>query len=265
MPVPQGTDSDDARYPGVPVGDLELLRIETGVLWDRDNRGRIRGPVDLALGVAAEGIFAAVGQEVPDDVAIPVLVLAESGTPTPPSRAEPPAFIRACRDALTASLGGDLALSGGPSYYIEPPIRFATHAGVLRSDSPYADAVLNRRPEVWEPDEWADLVRGGAGALWAMMLHEDRVVSICHTPGSRPGRTRPAAEAGTWTAPDFRGRGYAAATTAAWADLLSSHCPHLFYSTSAENHSSQRVAERLGLRPIGWTWKLTRTDASQSS
>ncbi|MFF3665559.1 GNAT family protein [Microtetraspora malaysiensis] len=49
-----------------------------------------------------------------------------------------------------------------------------------------------------------------------------------------------------------------AATTAAWADLLSADCPHLFYSTSADNLSSQRVAGRLGLRAIGWLWKLTR-------
>ncbi|MGH3847428.1 MAG: GNAT family N-acetyltransferase, partial [Pseudonocardiaceae bacterium] len=63
-----------------------------------------------------------------------------------------------------------------------------------------------------------------------MVLAEDRVASICHT----PGRTTTAAEAGTWTAPEFRGRGYAAATTAVWADVLSPHCPHLFYSTSAE-------------------------------
>ncbi|MGI5488566.1 hypothetical protein [Microtetraspora malaysiensis] len=51
---------------------------------------------------------------------------------------------------------------------------------------------------------------------------------------------------------------YAAATTAAWADLLSADCPRLFYSTSADNLSSQRVAERLGLRGIGRLWKFTK-------
>ncbi|WP_066951337.1 GNAT family N-acetyltransferase [Microtetraspora fusca] len=73
-----------------------------------------------------------------------------------------------------------------------------------------------------------------------------------------PRRTRAGAEAGTWTDPAFRGRGYAAATTAAWAGLLSADCPHLFYSTSADNLSSQRVAGRLGLRAIGRLWKLTK-------
>ncbi|WP_285705441.1 GNAT family N-acetyltransferase [Microtetraspora sp. NBRC 16547] len=113
------------------------------------------------------------------------------------------------------------------------------------------------RPGNWEPEEWEELVGGGEGAPWSMIIEGDQVVSICHT----PRRTSAGAEAGTWTSPAFRGRGYAAATTAAWADLLSTECPHLFYSTSADNHSSQRVAERLGLRHIGWLWKLTRTPA----
>jgi hypothetical protein len=35
--------------------------------------------------------------------------------------------------------------------------------------------------------------------------------------------------------------------------------PHgrlLFYCTGVENRSSQRVTERLGLRRIGWIWRL---------
>lgn len=88
-----------------------------------------------------------------------------------------------------------------------------------------------------------------------MVVDDGRVVSMCHTPRiSSAG-----AEAGTWTDPKFRGRGYAAAATAAWADLLAATSPFLFYSTTADNRSSQRVAERLGLRQIGWLWKLSRT------
>src|SRR4029078_8440652 len=78
-------------------------------------------------------------------------------------------------------------------------------------------------------------------------------VSICHTPG--PLRPR-AAECGVWTQPSARGRGYAAATAAVWDDLLRPTGRILFYSADATNRSSQRVAERLRLRPIGWTWRL---------
>jgi RimJ/RimL family protein N-acetyltransferase len=257
VPTSQEPESADAGQPAVSLGDLELLRIETALLWDLDRLGRIRGPVEFAVGIAGDGVTAAVGQDVPDDVALRVLARATSAAPPQPG--ESPSFLRACREMLTAGQLGDLALSGGPSYYVEPPICFASNARVLRSDSPYVDEVLSRRPDVWEPDEWIDLIRGGAGAPWAMVLQEDRVASICHT----PGRTTMAAEAGTWTAPEFRGRGYAAATTAAWADLFSPHCPYLFYCTSAENYSSQHVAQRLGLRPIGWTWKLTRAPATE--
>lgn len=250
----------DHDHPAEALSDLDLLRIETGVLWDLDARRRVRGPVELAVAVATDGITAAVGQWVSGDVATRVMDLAAGGVPS--SRpGEAPSFVNACRELLAAETPGELALSGGPSYYVAPPIHFAGQVRVLRSDSPHADQVLNRRPGNWEPDEWIDLVSGGTGAPWAMVLNRDRVVSICHT----PGRTATAAEAGTWTAPEFRGHGYAAATTAVWADLLAPHCPYLFYSTSAANRSSQHVAERLRLRPIGWTWKLTRTGAARSS
>jgi hypothetical protein len=33
---------------------------------------------------------------------------------------------------------------------------------------------------------------------------------------------------------------------------------YLFYSTDAENLSSQRVARRLNLRALGWMWRLGR-------
>jgi len=202
--------------------DLELLRIEMGVLWDFDARGRIRANVDLVIGIAAGGRVTAIGQHVSDD--------------------------RAAELAARENLDG---MHGGPSYYVEKPIVYEHDIPVVRSDSPHATDVLTMRPDNWQPDEWVELVNGGAGAPWAMVLHKNRVVSICHSPRNKPT----GAEAGTWTDPEFRGRGYAAATTAAWSEMLSTH---LFYSTSAENYSSQHVAERLGLRPIGWIWKLEK-------
>lgn len=211
------------------VSDLELLRIEMGVLWNLDARGRIREPIELAIGIAADGVIAAVGQHVPDGVAANLLA-------------------RDTPELLMEMQTPDLVLSSGPSYYVDKPIRPTCDARIVRSDRP--DAVHDLRPDNWEPEEWTELVNGGAGAPWAMVIHGNRVVSICHS----PRRTSVGAEAGTWTDPEFRGRGYAAATTAAWSEMLDLH---LFYSTSSDNYSSQRVAERLGLRPIGWIWKLS--------
>jgi RimJ/RimL family protein N-acetyltransferase len=86
-----------------------------------------------------------------------------------------------------------------------------------------------------------------------MILDGGCAVSICHTPGLV--RTH-AAECGVWTQPAFRGRGYAAAVTSEWAAIMRSSGRYLFYSTDSDNASSQRVAERLRLRLIGWTWCL---------
>ena len=108
------------------------------------------------------------------------------------------------------------------------------------------------RPQGWESGEWAALVEGDLDG-WAIALRDGEVVALCHTSAA----TARAAEVGVWTRPDARGRGYAAAVTAAWAGVQAPSGRRLFYSTSVDNRSSQRVAARLGLRPLGWMWKLT--------
>ncbi|MEO3871397.1 GNAT family N-acetyltransferase [Nonomuraea sp. B12E4] len=227
--------------------DVDLLGIEIGVIWRLDDRDRLPGPEEMVVGVAADGMTAAVGAGVPGPLAARLLDLVAGATPSAPGR--PPEVLAQCR----ALLEPDLAVSGGPSYLVHPPVRFDAPVEVLRSDDPaHARRVRPLRPGVWEPEEWEVLVGGGAGAPWAMAVEDGQVVAICHSARHTPA----GAEAGTWTSPPFRGRGYAAATTAAWAGLLPG--THLFYSTSADNHSSQRVAARLGLRPIGWLWHLTR-------
>lgn len=237
-------------------GDLELLQIEITVLWEVDDQGRLRGPDELVLAAATNGITAAVAHSVPGDLAAALLDTVGRAT-LPPATAQPPAAIQECRALLAQAAPGRLVLSGGPSYLLSPPIRYERPAVVLRSDSPDAASVRGARPDNWEPDEWEELVTGGTGAPWAMIIDHGRVATICHT----PRRSAIGAEAGTWTDPEYRGRGYAAAATAAWADLLAGSCPYLFYSTSTDNHSSQRVAERLRLRHLGWLWKLSRTSA----
>ncbi|MFB4264504.1 GNAT family N-acetyltransferase [Nonomuraea sp. GTA35] len=235
--------TDEAR-------DVDLLQIELGVIWRLDERGRLPGPEDMVIGVAAGGMTAAVASGVPDELAERLLSLVTASTPTPPNLGTPPDVLAACR----ALLGGEkVKVSGGPSYLVTPPLRAGLAVEVLRSDSAEHLHLVRSlpRPGSWEPDEWAELTSGRAGAPWAMVAEDGQVVSICHS----ARLTRLGAEAGTWTSPACRGRGYAAATTSAWADQLPGI--HLFYSASADNHSSQRVAQRLRLRPLGWFWHLT--------
>ena len=153
---------------------------------------------------------------------------------------------------------GDLQWTGGPSYLIEPGTHFATTVHIERSDTSNGERLRAANPGNWEPIEWDELLDGRLGP-WAIATEAALVVSICHTP--RPMMAR-AAECGVWTHPDSRGRGHAAAVTSAWAEIVRPSERHLFYSTDAANQSSQAVARRLSLRPLGWTWCL---DVARSS
>jgi RimJ/RimL family protein N-acetyltransferase len=150
--------------------------------------------------------------------------------------------------------GDSLAFAAGPSFLIEEDTRFDAAVHLERSDTSRVARWRDANPGNWHPVEWNELLDGCLGP-WTFAIEDERVVSICHTP--RPLSAR-AAECGVWTDPAFRGRGYAAAVTSAWAALLRPSGRYLFYSTDAENLSSQRVARRLRLRPLGWTWRLTR-------
>jgi predicted GNAT family acetyltransferase len=89
-------------------------------------------------------------------------------------------------------------------------------------------------------------------APWCVALEGDEIASIAFA-----ARLGPAgAETGVATVPALRGRGFAAAATAGWASLPALDGRTLFYSTSRTNLSSQRVAQRLGLRFIGATFSI---------
>lgn len=236
---------DDQRAPR----NVELLQIEIATIWGADARGRIGGPHYLAVGAAADGLVAAAASAVPDSLATELLrvVADDAATPTP---GHPPASLARCRALLTSTLG-DVAVSSGPSYLIPPELAIDVPATIVRSTDRDAD-LRAANPGNWEAAEWQGLLDGMLGP-WAMALDGPRVVAICHTPAA----SESAVEAGVWTDPDFRGRGLAAAVTAEWAEVVRPTKKWIFYSTFADNLSSQRVAARLRLPLIGWLWKLT--------
>lgn len=218
-------------------------------LWRTDGRGRLDAPHHLVVGAAADGHTTLVGAAVPDRLAA-TLRRTVASDPVPTAPGQPPPSLRQCQALLRQELG-PVELSSGPSYLVPTDVRYDADATVVQSGSPDAATLHQANPGNWEPDEWADLLAGKLGP-WAMVVAGTTVVSICHTPAS----SSHGAEAGTWTRPDRRGRGYAAAATAAWASLFTGG-QQLFYSTSAANQSSQRVAARLNLRLIGWLWKVS--------
>ena len=248
--------------------NLQLLEIEIDTLWATDPHGRLvleksrgwqgRKAPHLVIAVSDDGQVAAIGSEVPDDLAAELRAAVAKG----PATADPatqPASIARCGQLLRDSLGR-VVLSASPAYVIPPGTAFFQPAArIVRSDGEETETLRGQNPKGanWSPDEWQLLLDGAFGP-WAVAMVGKQIISICHS----ARLTDRGAEAGVWTDPDFRGRGHAAAVTAAWASLLAPSGRHLFYSTSANNVSSQRVAARLSLRPIGWRWQISTPPAA---
>jgi RimJ/RimL family protein N-acetyltransferase len=228
-----------------PPTDLVLLAIQAEGAFD--GRGRLRDLYGVTIACTTEGQALWVGGGVPDDLATELISLFD-GAPTDP--AARPSALEPSRRLLERN-GRVLRCSAGPSFVFPDTVPRRLDAHLERSDGPTA-ALREANPGNWHPVEWDELLDGRLGP-WVMVVDRGRVVSICHTP--RPVTAR-AAECGVWTHPAFRGRGLGAAVTAEWAAVMRSPGRHLFYSTEAQNLSSQGVARRLGLRPLGWTWRL---------
>ncbi|KML48194.1 GNAT family acetyltransferase [Burkholderia cepacia] len=90
-------------------------------------------------------------------------------------------------------------------------------------------------------------------APWCAAVVDGEVVSVAFA----ARLSDVGAELGVATAPAFRGRGLAAAVTAAWSRLPSLRTRTLFYSTDSNNRASQRVASRLGLALRGRTLRIS--------
>jgi RimJ/RimL family protein N-acetyltransferase len=238
-----------------PLTDLELLEIQEEM--SMDDRGRLAGVCGVTIAVARDGQALFVGAEVPDAL-VPALVDAVDRSPLVSAPDIEPPGLAACREIL-APCCAPLSMNAGPYYLFEPEVRTRTRTPIVRSDRAPNGRLRQLNPGNWGEQEWEELLAGELGP-WAMAQVDGRVVSICHTP--RP-MTERAAECGVWTHPDYRGRGYATEVTGTWAEILRPSGRYLFYSTDARNLSSQHVAARLGLRPIGWTWHLGRADPGQ--
>lgn len=261
--------------------DLRLLLAETRVLWGTDSWGRHAEPPLCALAIsgASHRVIVAPGLSRGLSARLRQLLdAAAQGAAAPRLR---PALEPAV--SLLAAAGIPAEVRGGPSFLAEPPLAERAGAGPPLAEPPLAAAGAERagaeragavaagtsimcsgspddvcrvtacrRPPSWDAGEWSALLGGQLGP-WAMAVDRDQVLSICHSPRDSPAGT----EAGVWTHPEFRGNGYAGASTAAWASLLRRRDDRpLFYSAADANSASQRVAARLGLASIGWIWSL---------
>ena len=238
-------------FPRVPT-DLDLLTLQRRWTTDLDSPAAdsevVRG-VRLVASAATGRWTVLPGSTLPEAA---VTAIGELLASVAPGSTPSPAVV----DAVRRSVEGDAPprVEGGAVYLFPERVPFATPAGhaLITSADGASHRLREARPASWEPDEWERLLTG-EGAPWAAALVDGQVVSLCHTP--KP-LLAPAAECGVWTHPRSRGRHLAVAVTAAWAGVAAGAGRHLFYRHDHRNEASRRVAERLGLRHLGWEWTI---------
>lgn len=133
-----------------------------------------------------------------------------------------------------------MCVSAGPAF--EFPDSVIEPGGVVSVED---ERLLEDHFQGWVPGE----IDAGCGPVLAI-LEGRRPVSICFC----ARRSEVAAEAGVETAQPYRGKGYAARVTAAWAITIRNSGKIPLYSTSWTNHSSLAVARKMKLVPYASSW-----------
>jgi hypothetical protein len=219
------------------------MTIRADTLFAYDARGRMvstnepdRRPAPrLWVGRTRGGHVAGFGAAVPDEVARKLAALVE-GRPARGGLAVP-AALRAALRAVLARHAPIREEGGGPAYHF--PEKIARPGGAVEVTG--ANLALVRDTHPWL---YRDL--STFGPCFAV-IEDGLAASICFS--SRVGDG--ALEAGLFTLPEHRGRGYGPAVTAAWGAAVRASGRVPLYSTSWENAASQSVARRLGLTMFG--------------
>lgn len=228
--------------------DFALAQRRVDALFTRDRQGDLLTLNELEpvppptpapriyLGVTAGGIVRGYRHDVPAALRVDVEHLCEDIAPPAHSRGQLLPFLRAVLAAHKPV--GDWELSTGPAFVF--PGVMCLSAEVVAIEPAQEDVLAEHFPftATWLRERWPCYA----------VIADDRAVSICYS----ARRTNAVAEAGVDTAETFRGRGYAALVTAAWAYAIRAAGITPVYSTSDENVASRAVARKLGLRLFGW-------------
>ena len=231
----------------VPSDPTRLLIAEIAVIWGPTRR-ETEAPPSVVIATADNALVI----ECRDD--LPAQQVSEIRTAVQDHQ---DASVVGLVQAQLARALGPLEVTVGPGYDCNSPQPQPdpVRGRLVRSDQPDPTVPTLRTPPTWEDWDWRALLAGDYGP-WAMVVEDDRVLSLCHSARLAPEGV----EAGTWTREEARGLGLAATATAAWAEACRDLPGHIFYSTDTANGSSQRVAARLGLPLLGQLWKLRVAD-----
>lgn len=228
------------RLDEAPFSPARLMEIEADVLFTRDENGRLlrvnepwpdtaraaRMLLTLALSGPARCYFR---EDIPDEIRREAEKLADREK-APQTPSSPPRY----QKEYIRVLGGEKA-EHGPCYWM-PPLPANPSVAFLCPDNA---GPLIQNGFRWLAEELPYV------APCAAVIRDGQAVCVCRS----VRKSRFAAEAGIETLPDYRGRGYAGLAAAAWAQAVRQTGKTPLYSTSWENLSSQRVAQKLGL---GW-------------
>jgi GNAT superfamily N-acetyltransferase len=238
-----GRQEDRVETLEASIPDLALMELRIPCLYRVDAEGRLLGVNEpggstappFFLGRTAAGDVTRFRHDLPVDLAVEVRRILGSPKGTGHERLSV-GEVEALRAALSpfAPNQGEYA---GPAYRF--PARIFVPSGAIEITAQNGQIL---------PEDWLDMLAhlDVRAPIFAVVQHR-RAVSICCS--SRLGPH--AAEAGLETLPDFRGRGYAVAVTAAWALAIRARGLIPLYSTERENLASHGVARRLGLIQYG--------------
>jgi len=216
----------------------DLLTQHVHALFTHDENGRIVTENDwqgrvaprFYLGKTRGGIVWRVRHAMPEETERRLAAIVES---------EPQDLARPLHESryldILAATTSDVWF--GPAYYFAEVRPIETNAILIDERNAF---LLAAGLDDWIPDvpHQQPLVA---------VVEDGKAVSVC----ASVRITDTAHEAGVETLPDYRGRGFARAAVAGWAQEVDRLGALPMYSTSIDNIASQRVAQRLGLAQYG--------------
>lgn len=226
---------------------LELMRQQVRALYtfkagelhliaDTDPQGQTPAP-RFFLGRTLQGNVWHVRHNLPAAIKTELDALGRSEPSLSPSEPQIAAAVRQCLEA-----GAEWH---GPAYWLPAGVR--VNAGQAAEITVENAALLDTHfPNT------AERAHAGVTGPIVAVLSGEQVVAVC----SCVRLSGSAAEAGVHTLEDFRGRGYALAAVALWAELVYASGRLPLYSTSWENLASQAVARKLGAVMYGEDWSV---------
>lgn len=224
----------------------QLLERHVAALFVSDRNGRLLSVNDVGqpaaprfyLGRTPGEVVCHVRADVPRGLAAELIACARSEPPTADLQT-PPRHDRIYQELLSPYQ----QLWSGPALHCERPSEPTRGAVALTR--------ANAHLLAGSFDDWLDEVDVRQPVY--CVLDRGRPVSLC----ASARVTAEACEAGVETLPDYRGRGHAVAVVSAWAAAVARLGALPLYSTSWENHASQRVAAKCGFTGYGSDYHIT--------